>query len=173
MPDRNPTQREIGFILRSVVPFREPAQQVLRKLRERSADAPWSVYVTDGPRSQAAQWEKYKIGRTLVDGVWVRTGRTVSDARPDLSYHCRAAAVDFALILDDVDLNHDGYDDWLPDGHEDWNLIGVFAREAGLEWGGDFKRQVKDKAGKLVLVPNPDKPHVQLPGALKLYPLLP
>lgn len=173
MPDRQPTPRELAMIDRSVLAHRAPAHAVLRRLRELSQGRAWAVYVTDGPRSQRTQWEKYAIGRKLVDGRWVRVGRTVTDARPDLSYHCRAAANDFALILLGIDQNHDGYDDWLPDAHEDWNLIGVAAKAEGLEWGGDFTRLVTRPDGTQVRVPNPDKPHVQTPNALKLYPLLP
>jgi peptidoglycan LD-endopeptidase CwlK len=173
MPDRTPKPAELQHIERSVPELRAPALKVLTRLREASVDRPWMVYVTDGPRSQAKQWEKYKVGRRQrPDGTWERIGRTVSDARPDLSYHCRAAAVDFALILKGVDVNGDGYDDWLPDAHEDWNLIGEYAKAEGFEWGGDFKRKVT-RDGKTLFLPNPDKPHIQLPGALTRYPLLP
>lgn len=172
MPDRDLKLREIQYIDRSVVELREPAHAVLRKLREASKTRAWAVYVTDGPRSTANQRAKYGVGRALVDGKWMRTGRTVTDAPPELSYHCRAAAVDYALILAGVDMNHDGFDDWLPDAHPDWNLIGQYAKEEGLEWGGDFKRRIIQR-GKAIWVPNPDKPHVQLPGALQKYPMLP
>ncbi|HYP51986.1 MAG TPA: M15 family metallopeptidase [Pyrinomonadaceae bacterium] len=100
----------------------------------KSKAAGYDLRITQGLRTFEQQEELYKQGRT-------KPGQIVTWARGGQSLH------NFGLAFDVFD-EKKGYD-------LDWNKVGQLGKDAGLEWGGDWK-------GK------PDRPHFQYMGGLTL-----
>jgi peptidoglycan L-alanyl-D-glutamate endopeptidase CwlK len=107
------------------------------------------MFVVSGARTAAEQFALYQRGRTFVDGVWRKTGDTVtncdgtvkrSDHQVDPDGY--GYAVDLAFV-DDPDTT--AAETWTGP----WNLVGTIAEHLGASWGGRWTDPV-------------DKPHVYL-----------
>lgn len=94
----------------------------------------FTLLVTQGFRSIAEQNALYAQGRT-------KPGKIVTNAKGSQSNHTRGEAVDFAFIVN----GEVSWEDKL------YLKIGGWAKQVGLNWGGDW-RSIKDK------------PHVELPS---------
>lgn len=81
-----------------------------------------SLLITQGFRSFAEQNRLYAQGRRL-------PGKIVTNARGGESKHNFGKAVDFAFVVG-------GEISWQ---ESLYRKIGVWAREVGLKWGGDWK----------------------------------
>ena len=116
------------------LPLWERAAKMLWLAHRRGAD----FFAISGWRSYAQQDALYRQGRTA-------PGLRVTNAKAGESWHCFGLAVDFCR---DAATERRGLQpDWAAESYE---LLGQCAREAGLEWGGDWEW--------------PDRPHVQLAG---------
>lgn len=89
----------------------------------------YDLIITETYRTHERQAELYAQGRT-------KPGQIVTNSRPGWSRHESRQAFDVAFP------GPEPYSDAHP-----WHLIGVWAEQAGLEWGGDWK--------------HPDRPHLQ------------
>jgi peptidoglycan L-alanyl-D-glutamate endopeptidase CwlK len=108
------------------------------------------IVVTSGLRTMEEQAALYAKGRTA-------PGSIVTNARPGYSYHNYGLAFDIALVIDGklnwsakVDVDHDQV--------SDYEEVGFYGEEIGLEWGGRFKTIV-------------DLPHFQYTFGLTLADL--
>ena len=84
----------------------------------------YDIRVVSGYRSHAEQDKLYAQGRTT-------KGKRVTNARAGQSWHNFALAADLAPFID-------GAIYW-EDKKFNWSLIGKWAHEVGLEWGGNWK----------------------------------
>lgn len=109
----------------------ELAEKVLKLLEAAEAEGHLLI-VTQGFRSIEEQNRLYAQGRTA-------PGKIVTNAKGGQSNHNFGKAVDFAFVVN----GEISWDEKL------YKKIGVWAREVGLKWGGDWK-SIKDK------------PHVEL-----------
>ena len=92
-------------------------------------------------RTRAEQLEIYSRGRRKVGPIWVKVGRTVTDAKPGSSYHEYGLAIDVYRLVG---------------GQPDFNTpvqqrVVDLAKKAGMTWGGDWMRLGKAKFN--------DRPH--------------
>jgi peptidoglycan L-alanyl-D-glutamate endopeptidase CwlK len=105
------------------------------------------IRVVQGLRTIAEQDALYAQGRT-------KPGQKVTNARGGSSYHNYGLAIDFAIMHDRdgngsyEQLSWDTALDFDQDGVIDWQEVVKAFKEAGWEWGGDFRSF-------------PDFPHVQ------------
>lgn len=120
--------------------FAELILMLVLKVKEAGHD----IKIAQEVRSVEEQNRLYAIGRT-------KTGLRVTNAKGGDSMHNYNLAVDFCLVNDVIER---GRRTRYPSWHPVWKAIGEAAKELGLEWGGDWKT-IKDR------------PHVQLPVALK------
>lgn len=93
------------------------------------------LIITETYRSPERQAELYAQGRD-------KPGRIVTNARPGQSKHETRRAFDVCFP------GTEPYSDAHP-----WRLVGVWAKAAGLEWGGSWTR--------------PDRPHLQYTGPVE------
>jgi peptidoglycan L-alanyl-D-glutamate endopeptidase CwlK len=100
----------------------------------KAKEAGFNLRITDGYRSFDRQNELYAQGRT-------KAGSIVTNAKGGDSLH------NFGMAFDVVDKDK-GY-------NIDWNKVGQIGRDAGLEWGGDWKSFQ-------------DRPHFQYTGGYSL-----
>lgn len=123
------------------------------------------VAIVSARRSIADQTTLYKKGRTLQNGVWVKTGKVVTNALPEKSSHCPhvdekgnvgGAAYDLAVVVDEKPVFEDK--SVLADGTaivsprvEYTEVIGPQGEAVGLIWGGRWKSII-------------DMPHFELSG---------
>lgn len=105
-----------------------------RALIALAASDGFSLVVTHGFRSFEEQNRLYEIGRRGVRGE-----KPVTNARGGESNHNRGAAVDFAFVVG----GEISWDERL------YGRIGRWAAQAGLKWGGNWRKFV-------------DKCHVEL-----------
>lgn len=124
--------------------------------RAACARAGINVRLTEGHRTRARQELLYRAGRRAPFplaplSLWVVADRSkvVTWALPPRAPHCKAAAVDFCVMVD-------GRPAW--DRVDLFDAAGALAADAGLEWGGRW--------------PHPDRPHLQLPD-WATYPEVP
>jgi peptidoglycan L-alanyl-D-glutamate endopeptidase CwlK len=96
------------------------------------SEAGYPLRITESIRSLDRQEKLYAQGRTA-------PGPKVTNARPGYSYHHYGLAVDVCF------LGKEPY----PKSKDCWEMLGKYANELGITWGGDFKHLV-------------DKPHLQL-----------
>ncbi|BAZ32086.1 peptidoglycan L-alanyl-D-glutamate endopeptidase CwlK [Cylindrospermum sp. NIES-4074] len=94
-----------------------------------------NVWIVQGLRTIEEQNELYAQGRTKGE-----KGKTVTNARGGKSYH------NYGLAVDVVFHGSQPYGEG-----NDWKALGEAGKEAGLEWGGDWKSFK-------------DRPHFQMPG---------
>ena len=94
--------------------------------------AGYAMIITETYRSPERQAELYAQGRTA-------PGQIVTHAKPGQSKHETRRAFDVCFPGDQP------YSDKHP-----WHLLGVWAKAAGLEWGGNWTK--------------PDRPHLQYTG---------
>lgn len=115
-----------------------------------SAKGPGSsrLFVVEGVRTQARQWALWQIGRTQREGVWIVTGKTVTqcDGTHTISNHQVRDGWGWA-----VDVAWSGAASDLYTGP--WLEFGRAAEREGLAWGGRF--------------PKVDMPHVELRQATR------
>jgi LAS superfamily LD-carboxypeptidase LdcB len=97
-----------------------------------------NIQITAGKRSVEDQDKLYQKGRRGIQGE-----KTVTKAKGGNSFHQYGTAVD--VVFSDKN----GNPSWSE--KHDWNALGQAGKDAGLEWGGDWKK-------------NPDRPHFELPG---------
>lgn len=99
------------------------------------------LFVAEGVRTQARQYELWQIGRTQREGAWVVTGKTVTqcDGTHKPSNHQVREGYGWA-----VDVAWMGGAPYTGP----WMEFGRVAERAGLTWGGRF--------------PKVDMPHVEL-----------
>ena len=92
--------------------------------------------IISGHRSPEEQFELYKKGRTLVDGKWTKTGKTVTNldgyTKKSKHNHFPSKAVD--VVPYPVDWNN------LKRFEEMGRVVKAKAAEMGIsiEWGGDW-----------------------------------
>ncbi len=105
------------------------------------------VLITSTYRSAARQQQIYNQGRTT-------PGMIVSGSRPGFSMH------NFRCALDVVPMRGKKavWDNRKPENLALWMRIGKHGKDAGFEWGGDWKRFV-------------DMPHLQYTSGMKLSEL--
>jgi len=113
--------------------FQDPLQQFLDMARAKGIE----LRVVQGLRTPEEQDALYAQGRTA-------PGPVVTNARGGLSNH------NYGLSVDVVPASLIDTENWSPDDPV-WNTIGALARQAGLEWGGDWG--------------SPDRPHIQMANA--------
>jgi peptidoglycan L-alanyl-D-glutamate endopeptidase CwlK len=87
----------------------------------------YSIVVAEGYRSPEQQHIYFEQGRTT-------PGAIITNADWDAGKHTHGQAVDFDFVIDGVQSNADG---------NPWSLIGKYAHQAGLIWGGDWS-SIKD-----------------------------
>lgn len=100
----------------------------------KAQESGYNLRITQGYRSIEQQNELYAQGRT-------KAGQIVTKAKGGDSLH------NYGLAFDVVDKDK-GY-------NVDWNKIGQIGKDAGLEWGGDWKSFQ-------------DRPHFQYTGGYSL-----
>lgn len=122
-------------------PFRARAVRLVALLEREGL--PFRVFETR--RAFARTQELFMKGRSYRDGVLVKVGATVSNARPGESAHNWGLAVDCILVPD-----HDFWDGETPptgpwdDGRKNpvvklaWDRYGRCVRQSDLAWGGDW-----------------------------------
>lgn len=92
--------------------------------------------VVYGTRTVEEQFELYKQGRKLVDGVWVKVGSTVTniDGKSKLSMHNHLPSLAVDLVPYPVDWNN------LQRFKDMAEVIKATAKRLGIKitWGGDW-----------------------------------
>lgn len=125
-------------------------QQMARRLVLVSYQNGHEIVVTSGLRTLEEQAALYAKGRT-------EPGNIVTNAKPGYSYHNYGLAFDVALVIDGK-VNYDAKVDVDHDTMSDYEEVGFYGEEIGLEWGGRFKTIV-------------DLPHFQYTFGLTLADL--
>jgi peptidoglycan L-alanyl-D-glutamate endopeptidase CwlK len=113
--------------------FKKRRDKILRAIRSQG----YEIAEHKGMRTFAEQAHLYEKGRS-------RPGNIVTNARPGRSWHNYGLASDLVFLKNGK---------WSWSEEHPWELIGKYAKEYGLKWGGDF-RKLKDR------------PHVQFSGTL-------
>lgn len=90
------------------------------------------VLIVQGLRTIEEQNELYAQGRT-------KKGNRVTNAKGGSSYHNYGLAIDFALLLDNKILSWDVNADFDNDHISDWMEVVKIFKDAGYEWGGNWK----------------------------------
>lgn len=117
-----------------------------------------AIRIVQGLRTIKEQNDLYALGRTVVnpDGRSPKRpkGNTVTKATGGKSFHNYGLAVDFAILHDKdgngsyEQLSWDTALDFDIDGFIDWQEVVKVFKDAGYEWGGDWRTII-------------DRPHVQ------------
>lgn len=110
----------------------------------------FKMRATQGLRDFEAQAKIYAQGRTA-------PGKIVSYSQPGTSWH------EYGLAMDSCFTGPDPYFEKYADGEKLWEFYAQIAEAHGLVAGARFKRY-----NDTLLVPNPDKPHVQFPAKLTI-----
>jgi peptidoglycan L-alanyl-D-glutamate endopeptidase CwlK len=97
------------------------ANQVLTGITE--------VRIVQGYRTFAEQQALYNQGRTT-------PGKVVTKAKAGQSIHNYGLAIDFCLLVNDVEISWDTKKDWDGDKVADWMEVVKIFRDAGYTWGG-------------------------------------
>lgn len=88
--------------------------------------------ITFGLRTFAEQQALYDQGRS-------KPGQIVTNAKPGQSFHNYGLAIDIALWVDDKVMSWDTKADFNQNNVADWmEVVGVM-KNAGLDWGGDWR----------------------------------
>jgi peptidoglycan L-alanyl-D-glutamate endopeptidase CwlK len=90
------------------------------------------VLIVQGLRTIDQQNELYAQGRT-------KPGKIVTKAKGGSSYHNYGLAIDFALLIDNKTLSWDVNADFDNDHISDWMEVVKIFKDAGYEWGGNWK----------------------------------
>ena len=83
----------------------------------------YSLIVAEGYRSAEKQNSYYAQGRT-------KPGKVITYKKGNEGKHTQRKAVDFDFVVNGKQSNAQ---------NNNWNVIGQFAKELGLIWGGDWK----------------------------------
>lgn len=112
-----------------------------------------AIRVAQGLRTIAEQDALYYQGRDKTGKV-IDKKKVVTNAKGGKSFHNYGLAIDFALLHDKdgngtyEELSWDTAQDFDKDGTIDWQEVVRVFKDAGYEWGGDWRTIV-------------DRPHVQ------------
>lgn len=116
------------------------------------------IKVIDGLRTFGEQWADYSKGRLKdKNGSWIicDESKVVSHALPGQSFHNYALAIDSGFMGSDPYLEHIDKGDAI----KLWNEYGRLCKANGLEWGGDWLGNKRDR------------PHCQLTFGLSYHEL--
>jgi peptidoglycan LD-endopeptidase CwlK len=90
------------------------------------------IRIVQGLRTIEEQNAIYAQGRT-------KPGKKVTNARGGSSYHNYGLAIDFAFLDSKGQISWDINKDWDLDHQSDWMEVVKIFKEAGWEYGGDWK----------------------------------
>jgi peptidoglycan LD-endopeptidase CwlK len=112
-----------------------------------------AIRIVQGLRTIKEQDELYFKGRDKKGNV-INKKKVVTNARGGKSFHNYGLAVDFAILHDKdnngnyEELSWDTAADFDKDGVIDWQEVVKIFKDAGYEWGGDWRTFI-------------DRPHIQ------------
>lgn len=116
-------------------------QHMCRKLLEswEAAGLP-AIRVTHTLRTNEEQMQQYQKGRRLVNGGWIVVAPrvVVTNAPPGSSSHNYGAGFDVCFVGPDPYLHE--HESKTGQVHPLWDMLGQHGKDAGLDWGGDWKR---------------------------------
>jgi peptidoglycan L-alanyl-D-glutamate endopeptidase CwlK len=125
-------------------PFREKAYCLLAEIKR--LGLPFVPF--EGRRAFSRSAKLFQQGRTLISGVWKKTGSTVTNAHAGESPHNWGLAVDFVLDVKSPWFNGEDrptgpWDDGFEKGklvrpvvQLAWQKFGAAVESVGLTWGG-------------------------------------
>lgn len=102
------------------------------------------VRASSSYRTFATQNKTFMKGRKLVNGVYVKVGSVVTNARGGQSYHNYGLALDFLLRHLDGKVSWSTVEDMDGDGVADWMEVVNQFKLRGWAWGGEWN-SIKDK----------------------------
>ncbi len=90
------------------------------------------IRIVQGLRTIDEQNALYAQGRTAA-------GKKVTNAKGGQSLHNYGLAIDFCLLIDNKEISWDLKKDWDGDKIADWMEVVKVFKNAGWEWGGNWK----------------------------------
>lgn len=90
------------------------------------------IRIVQGLRTFSEQNALYSKGRTTA-------GPKVTNAKGGQSLHNYGLAIDFCLLIDGKEISWDLKKDWDGDKVADWMEVVKIFKDAGYEWGGQWK----------------------------------
>ena len=119
-------------------------ESLFRKVEDMCATAGCDCYIASSYRSSEKQWELYRRGRELRNGVWVKVGVVVTNATPDKTPHCAELDGKPAALAVDIALAENGK--WLGDWDVRWSILPTAVALTDREklTSGAFFRKLRD-----------------------------
>lgn len=140
---RKLTIKETEIVNSLKEPFKEKMFVALEEVFSLEESGITKVVILSGYRSPSEQARLYQIGRSYIDGKWVKVGRTVTNANANQSKHNFGHALDVAII----DAKRGVYYD---DNDFRWKKLLEIVSKYGLTTGLSFN----------------DAGHIELPGKI-------